>query len=119
MKRELVKLFYCSIVVLLSSSFLYASNLKSHISNLTSQYDFTVAADGTGNFKTVQEAINAVPDFRKTPTTIFIKNGIYKEKLNLSASKKLVKMIGESVEKTILTFDDWAQKKNAFGEEKG
>ncbi|RZL43167.1 MAG: pectin esterase, partial [Pedobacter sp.] len=40
-------------------------------------------------------------------------------KLNLSASKKLVKMIGESVEKTILTFDDWAQKKNAFGEEKG
>jgi len=83
------------------------------------KYDFTVAQDGSGNFKTVQEAINAVPDFRKVTTTIFIKNGIYKEKLNLSASKHLVNMIGESVAQTILTFDDWAQRKNVFGEEKG
>lgn len=103
----------------MSCSFAKASCLKSHISLLTSSYDFIVSADGSGNFKTVQEAINAVPDFRKIPTTIFIKNGIYKEKLNLSTSKKLVRMIGESVDKTILTFDDWAQKKNAFGEEKG
>lgn len=82
-------------------------------------YDFVVAQDGSGDFKTVQEAINAVPDFRKVTTTIFIKNGIYKEKLNLSASKQMVKMIGENVSKTVLTYDDWAQKKNTFGEEKG
>lgn len=78
-----------------------------------------VAQDGTGDYKTVQEAINAVPDFRKVSTAIFIRNGIYKEKLNLSASKKLVKLIGENVEKTILTYDDYATKKNSFGEEKG
>jgi pectinesterase len=83
------------------------------------KYDFIVAQDGTGNFRTVQEAINAVPDFRKLTTTIYIKNGIYKEKLNLSASKQMIKLIGESVDKTILTYDDWAQKKNTFGEEKG
>ncbi|WP_342332718.1 pectinesterase family protein [Pedobacter sp. FW305-3-2-15-E-R2A2] len=83
------------------------------------RYDFVVSADGTGNFRTVQEAFNAVPDFRKVSTTIFIKNGIYKEKLNLSATKNMVKIIGESVDKTILTYDDWAQKKNIFGEEKG
>ena len=112
-------LFYCSIVILLNCSFAYSSNLTSHSSHLISPYDFVVAADGSGNFKTVQEAINAVPDFRKVPTTIFIKNGTYKEKINLSASKKLVKLIGESVAKTILTFDDWAQKKNTFSEEKG
>lgn len=82
-------------------------------------YDFVVAQDGSGNFKTVQEAINAVPDFRKVVTTIYIKNGVYKEKLNLSASKQMVKFIGEDSFKTILTFDDWAQKKNVFGEEKG
>ena len=82
-------------------------------------YDFVVAQDGSGQFKTVQEALNAVPDFRKVTTTIFIKNGIYKEKLNLSPSKHLVTLIGESVDKTILTYDDWAQKKNIFGEEKG
>ncbi|WP_256010733.1 pectinesterase family protein [Desertivirga xinjiangensis] len=85
----------------------------------TEKYDFVVDQNGTGNFKTVQEAINAVPDFRKTQTTIFIKNGVYKEKLVLAGSKRNVKFIGENVNKTILTYDDWAQKKNTFGEEKG
>lgn len=78
-----------------------------------------VAKDGSGNFKTVQEAINAVPDFRNATTVIFIKNGVYKEKLNLSASKRMVKMVGESLDKTILTYDDYAQKKNSFGEDMG
>jgi len=108
-----------TIVLLLNCWFANASNLLNINAKLSTQYDFIVAADGSGTFKTVQEAINAVPDFRKVTTTIFIKNGIYKEKLNLSASKQMVKMIGESVDKTILTYDDWAQKKNTFGEEKG
>lgn len=82
-------------------------------------YDFTVAKDGSGDFTTVQEAINAVPDFRKNRTTIFIKNGIYKEKLVLAASKTKVAFIGESKNETILTYDDYAAKKNNFGEEKG
>ncbi|UKT63693.1 pectinesterase family protein [Pedobacter mucosus] len=81
--------------------------------------DFTVAVDGSGDFKTVQEAIHAVPDFRNKITIIFIKKGIYKEKLVLAASKKNVKFIGESLNETILTYDDFAQKKNAFGEDKG
>ncbi|AKD03741.1 pectinesterase family protein [Pontibacter korlensis] len=82
-------------------------------------YDFVVAKDGSGDFKTVQEAIDAVPDFRKKETTIYIKNGSYKEKLVLPASKTLVKFIGEDVKKTILTNDDYASKKNRFGEEMG
>ena len=81
--------------------------------------DFIVAPDGSGNFKTVQEAINAVPDFRKQATVIFIKKGVYKEKLVLPASKQMVHFIGESRDETILTYDDYAQKKNIFGEEKG
>ncbi|SDL74400.1 pectinesterase [Pedobacter sp. ok626] len=81
--------------------------------------DFVVAKDGTGDFKTVQEAINAVPDFRNTTTTILIKGGVYKEKLNLSASKRKVKLLGESLDKTVLTYDDYAQKKNSFGEDIG
>ncbi len=83
------------------------------------EYDFIVSADGSGNFKTVQEAINAVPDFRKNRTTIFIKNGIYKEQLVLPASKTNILFIGEDVTKTILTYDDFASKKNRFGEEIG
>ncbi len=82
-------------------------------------YDFVVASDGTGNFKTVQQAINAVPDFRKNRTTIFIKNGVYKEKLILPASKTNVTFIGEDTDKTVLTYDDYASKKNKFAEEMG
>ena len=85
----------------------------------SAKYDFVVAEDGSGDFKTVQEAINAVPDFRKKVTTIFIKNGIYKKKLILPATKNLVKFIGESVDSTILTYDDYAAKKNIFGEDIG
>lgn len=81
--------------------------------------DFVVAADGSGDFKTVQQAINAVPDFRKNITVIFIKNGIYKEKLVLAGSKARIKFVGESVEKTILTYDDYNAKKNVFGEDMG
>ena len=83
------------------------------------KYDFVVAQDGTGNFKTVQEAIDAVPDFRKNATTIYIKKGVYKEKLVLAGSKHRVKFIGEDVNRVILTYDDYAQKTNIFGEQKG
>ena len=82
-------------------------------------YDLVVAQDGSGDFRTVQEAINAVPDFRKKSTTIFIKNGVYKEKLTLPTSKTFVTFIGEDAGKTILMYDDYASKKNRFGEEMG
>jgi len=97
---------------------LVAVHLKANATAIK-QADYIVATDGSGNFKTVQEAIHAVPDFRKTTTTIFIKKGVYKEKLILPASKQNVKFIGESRDETILTYDDYAQKKNSFGEEKG
>lgn len=82
-------------------------------------YHFTVSKDGQGDFKTVQEAINAIPDFRKNETRVFIKNGTYKEKLVLPASKTNVTFMGEDKLKTILTYDDYAQKLNRFDEEMG
>lgn len=120
-----MRLLYCLIALLFNIAFVGASAVKevairnTQYARLNTKYDFIVAQDGSGNFKTVQEALNAVPDFRKVTTTIFIKNGVYKEKLNLSASKQMVTLIGETVEKTILTYDDYSKKKNIFGEEKG
>ncbi|MBP9587470.1 MAG: pectin esterase, partial [Bacteroides sp.] len=76
-----------------------------------------VATDGSGDFFTIQEAIDAVPDFRKSArTTILIRRGTYKEKLVIPASKIQVSLIGE--EGAVLTYDDYASKKNVFGEEK-
>jgi pectinesterase len=82
-------------------------------------FDFIVDQSGGGDYRTVQEAINAVPDFRKARTTIFIKNGVYKEKLILPASKTNVSFIGELVDSVILTHDDYASRPNRFGEEMG
>ena len=81
-------------------------------------YNFVVAQDGSGDFTTVQAAINAVPDYRKAgPTRIYIKKGIYKEKIVIAESKQSVQLIGE--DGAVLTYDDYAQKPNVFGEEKG
>jgi pectinesterase len=82
-------------------------------------FDFVVAIDGSGDFRSVQEAIDAVPPLRKKRTTIFIKKGIYKEKLLLPPTASDVTFVGESVLETILTFDDFASRKNRFGEEMG
>lgn len=79
----------------------------------------TVAQDGSGDYTTVQAAINAVPENSGIVTTIFIKNGTYKEKLTLPASKNNVHFIGEDVLKTILTYDDYASKKDSAGKEIG
>src|SRR5690606_29943333 len=77
-------------------------------------FDFTVAKDGSGDFLTVQEAFDAVPDFRKNETRILLKPGLYKEKLVLASSKTNVALIGEDPKTTVVTPDDSAQKKNRF-----
>lgn len=82
-------------------------------------YDMVVAADGTGDFKTVQEAFNTVVFLKKTETKIFIKNGTYKEKLELPKDKNNITLIGENREKVILTYDDYASKKNSEGQNIG
>ncbi len=89
------------------------------ISCISAEPDFVVAQDGSGDFTTIQAAFDAVPHFRKVTTTIYVKDGIYKEKLILPSSKNKVTLLGESAEKTIITNDDYAQKKNRFGEEMG
>lgn len=69
-----------------------------------------VARDGSGNYTTVQAAINAAPAGRTSPYIIFIRNGIYKEKINIPSSKPFIQLVGESVANTILTYDDYSGK---------
>lgn len=85
----------------------------------TCEFDLEVAPDGSGDFISIQEAIDAVPHLRKSRTTIYIRNGIYKEKLILPTTKINVTFLGESVSSTVITYDDYASKKNSFGEEMG
>ncbi len=102
------KIFFTVVVFLCACTSVFSKNP-----------DFIVAKDGTGDFITVQEAFYAVPDFRKAETVILVKKGIYKEKLILPTSKTKVTLIGEDAKETIITNDDYASKKNSFGEEMG
>ncbi|MFV0588988.1 pectinesterase family protein [Bacteroides reticulotermitis] len=88
------------------------------LSKFVRRYDYVVAQDGSGDFFSIQEAINAVPDFRKNVrTTILIRKGTYKEKVVIPESKINISLIGE--DGAVLTYDDFANKPNAFGENLG
>ena len=73
-------------------------------------YDVTVAKDGSGNYTTVQAAIDAAPTGRTTAYSIFIKNGTYKEIINVPSNKPFLQFIGESVANVILTYDNYSGK---------
>ncbi|MCS7464380.1 pectinesterase family protein [Paenibacillus doosanensis] len=78
-----------------------------------------VAQDGSGDFRTVAEAVNAVQDNSAVPTVIRIKDGIYQEKLYVPASKKLLTMSGESRDGTVIVFGDSAKTIGPDGKEVG
>ncbi|WP_281336252.1 pectinesterase family protein [Flavobacterium eburneipallidum] len=64
-----------------------------------------VALDGSGDYTSIQQAINSVESNQEKQTIIFIKNGLYNsEKLLVSSDKKNITFKGESREKTIITY---------------
>ena len=67
--------------------------------------DVTVAADGSGDVKTVSEALAKIPENNRKRFVIFVKKGVYKEQIRISAEQPFVSIIGESAENTRLTSD--------------
>lgn len=72
------------------------------------KYIFTVAKDGSGDYRYIQDAIDAMRVYPLAPITLYIKNGVYNEKIELPANNTDVTFIGESVEKTIISFNDYS-----------
>ena len=70
-----------------------------------------VARDGTGEFRTIDEAIEVCRAFMDYHKVIFVKNGTYKEKLIIPQWLQNIEICGESKEKTIITYDDHANVK--------
>ena len=75
------------------------------------KYDIVVAKDGSGDFFSIQEAINAVPDFNSQEVTILVQPGTYYEKLIVPTSKTNIKMVAKTEGQSIITYDDYASKK--------
>ncbi len=68
--------------------------------------EVVVAADGSGQFKTVQEAVDAAPAGLHSPYIIHIKRGVYKEHIVVPHEKTFLSLVGDDPKSTVLT-DDW------------
>lgn len=67
-----------------------------------------VARDGTGQFRTVAEAVEVCRAFMEYHKVIYVKNGVYKEKIVIPSWLTNIEICGESADKTIITYDDHA-----------
>jgi pectinesterase len=72
----------------------------------------TVAQDGTGDFTTIQKAIDSCKAFPDKRITIYVKNGIYNEKIRVPSWNTQLSIIGESIYKTIISYNDFFAKIN-------
>lgn len=89
------------------------------LSNFLNAQEITVAQDGSGNFKTIQEAINSLPAAdNKVQRIILIKKGTYSEKIFID--KNFITLRGEDAKNTIVTIslarDEWrCDNKDDYG----
>lgn len=72
-----------------------------------------VARDGTGDFRNVDEAIEVCRAFMDYHKVIFVKRGVYKEKLVVPQWLQNIEIVGEDRDQTVITWDDHANIKTA------
>ncbi|MCF3109695.1 pectinesterase family protein [Niabella sp. CC-SYL272] len=77
--------------------------------------DAVVAADGSGNYTTVQAAINAVPENGTNYYYIYIKKGTYKEVIEVGQNKPYIYLVGEDKTQTVLTYDNYSGRPKPGG----
>ena len=74
-------------------------------------FHIVVSADGHGDYMTVQEAIDACPDYSHAEITdILIRKGTYKEEVTIPHSKFRLHIVGEDAENTVITYDKYAEQ---------
>lgn len=67
-----------------------------------------VARDGTGEFRTIDEAVEVCRAFMEYHKVIFVKKGVYKEKLVIPSWLTNIEICGEDAQNTVITYDDHA-----------
>src|SRR5664280_2847077 len=63
----------------------------------------TVAADGSGQFRTVQQAVDAAPSHSLTRFVIHIKPGTYPERVTVPPEKTFLALRGDDAKTTVIT----------------
>ncbi|KAK3194148.1 hypothetical protein Dsin_025458 [Dipteronia sinensis] len=82
------------------------------------KFDLIVAKDGTGNFTTITEAVEAAPNSSTTRFVIYIKAGAYFENVEVVRKKTMLTFIGDGIGKTIVkasrnVVDGWTTFRSA------
>ncbi|KAI3848486.1 hypothetical protein MKW92_045685 [Papaver armeniacum] len=82
----------------------FPSWVKKHRSLLQSDdaYDLVVAPDGSGDFTSLNEAVEAAPVYSTTRFIIYIKEGVYLENVQVPRNKTLLMFIGDGIGKTVI-----------------
>ena len=73
-------------------------------------YHIVISADGHGDYMTVQEGIDACPDYsHQEITRLLIRSGVYKEMVSIPHTKFRLYIKGENADNTLITFDKYAK----------
>ena len=78
---------------------------------------YVVARDGSGDFTTIQEAIDAVPEGFRSPTILLLRADAYHERVIVN--KDNLRIIGEDRDRTVITYSACAKDLDENGQEKG
>lgn len=79
--------------------------------NAATSKTIVVAKDGSGNYRTVQAAVNSIPRNNNRRVTIYIKNGTYKEKVRIT--QNMVSLKGQSRNGVTITYNDHINEKKS------
>ncbi|WP_438447333.1 pectinesterase family protein [Gorillibacterium sp. sgz5001074] len=78
-----------------------------------------IAVDGSGDYSSVQAAIDALPEGRTERVELLVRKGVYREKIIIPKGKPPIRMIGEGAEETVLSWGDYARMPGPDGRELG
>ena len=107
MAKQMLRAKNCALCIVYCALLLSTSTVHA-----ASSYDnpdtIVVARDGTGQFRTVDEAIEVCRAFMDYHKVIYVKRGTYKEKLIIPSWLQNIEICGEDRDQTVITYDDHA-----------
>ena len=110
------------LLLLLLTFFLSPSTFHLRLSTCSAQTDIwhaVVATDGSGDYTSVQAAVDAVPEGNLCQHLIYIKAGIYKEHVFIPIGKSRMSLIGEGADRVIISDDKKSGGPDALPVDKG
>ena len=97
-RKKTRKATLLTLSILFASSHIYAQEVAAGV------YDAVVAADASGDYTSIQKAIDHAPSNRTEPYLIFVKSGDYKEVLVVPEDKPHIHLIGQDKDKTVIHY---------------